>query len=213
MKSIKCTCPPKLKSICTIDHPCNGCARSIALYGMNIEREGCSYNPKITHNIQMNGGNDNPGNFIQRQDNNIKMAIKEEIKRSGVDDYERGIIKECPVCKSKQSYEQFISGHIKCNNCNKNFQFPRGWNDVKKEFWKRNDEFIRKKKDKRVVERDIYDYKYGVTYYCRICKKCQSLNEYMNHQMKCSLGHPYIPQYSNYEINDDEEEGVEEVRS
>lgn len=119
--------------------------------------------------------------------------------------YESGFVKTCPKCGVRQSYELFIGGRNVCQNCGVKYRYMKTWSSVKEKFWKRNDDFIQKKKYKNTIERDVYEFDGGVTYYCRKCKITQSIEEYMNHKMICPNGHKYIPQYSNYEINDDEE--------
>lgn len=103
----------------------------------------------------------------------------------------------CPVCGGKQSYKNYIEGKDKCPSCMKKYQPKKAWGSVATSFLNRNIVYLQKKKNPEMKKKEI-DWESRGVYYCKICEKVQTKEEYLNDAKRCSNdGGLYIKKYAN----------------
>jgi hypothetical protein len=107
----------------------------------------CTFHPKVKKNAYTETRNDDDGpkksNFIERQE----ASERSRVDRLDVDkrksDYEAVLDKKyCPKCGAKQSYDDIKEKRRKCNNCHIEYKTKIAWNNVKNNFYKRQQDTL-----------------------------------------------------------------------
>ena len=123
-------------------------------YGLYDELENCTFHPKIhKYRNSESKSNDNDKSkslFYDRQDAMYKSHINELNDTIGKTNYDKFLTQKfCPNCHSKQSYDEVKERRKKCSNCNIDFCSKLSWNKISNKFFKSQENFIKKLKDKK----------------------------------------------------------------
>eukprot|EP01041_Mallomonas_annulata_P000457 gene457-830_t len=150
------------------------------IYAKDDDKLNCTFKPQCVtaQSVEITNDDDDnaKSNFIERQEafqKELRFSIE---KARGKADYDVRLDKKiCPICTSKQSYDEVKEKRKKCPNCAVDYQHKINWSAIRKKFYQRQEEYIQKfhefenfvheskqfevEEYRNTIKRAVYDYK------------------------------------------------------
>jgi hypothetical protein len=133
-------------------------------YSTFNDSKNCTFQPKINKYAKANNDEKKQFNFIARQEAEERSRRVELEDQMGKKDYDALVDKKiCPLCTSKQSYDEVKEKRKKCPNCRVDYVTLLNWNKISKSFYNREKNFVKKKEENKInLEKEIIDNLYKI---------------------------------------------------